>query len=70
MVQVDNLLIHMQMFNLYPAYYRIPRDLTQKVPFFEAKAGKIFVNSLFNKTKYKDFAQFWLPICIINESMW
>jgi hypothetical protein len=70
MVQMDNLLVHMHAFNLYPAYYKIPRDLAQKIPFFEMRNGKIYVANAFNKAKYREFAQFWLPICVINESMW
>jgi hypothetical protein len=70
MAQVDNLLVQMNMFSLYPSYYKIPRDLAKKIPFFEIRAGKIYVSNAFDKSKYKDFAQFWLPICVINEMTW
>ncbi|KAI6221740.1 Protein SZT2 [Aphelenchoides besseyi] len=70
LVEVDNLLIQMHMFNSNPAYYKLPRNLIQKIPLFEMKGGEIFVNDRFNKPKYQQFAQFWLPVCIINESMW
>ena len=60
----------MQMFNLYPSNYKLPRDLVQKIPFFEHRNGKVYVSPAFNKSKYKDFAQFWLPVCVLNESMW
>ncbi|KAI6184934.1 Protein SZT2 [Aphelenchoides bicaudatus] len=70
MVQIDNLLVHMQMFNMQPQNYKLPRELAKKVPFFEQRNGRIHVPASFNKTKYRDFAQFWLPVCILNESMW
>lgn len=70
LVQVDNLLVHMHMFNLHPANYKIPRDLAQKVPFFELRNGKVFVTDKFTRAKYNEFAQFWYPVCVINEALW